>query len=177
MGEVVELGYGKALKADKRNLGSVPVYGSNGHIGWHDQALVEGPGIVVGRKGNPGIVTWVPTSFYPIDTTFYVLPKNTDFSLYYLYFALTRLDLQRLGADSAVPGLNRHSVYGSQIVLPPSRVSSVFDRSCRELFGRVFLNETENRTLATTRDTILPKLLSGEIRVPADEVTVAEDLA
>jgi len=60
-----KLAYGKALKAEDRRDGNIPVYGSNGQVGWHDERLVPGPGIVVGRKGNPGIATWVPTDFFP----------------------------------------------------------------------------------------------------------------
>ena len=56
LGEVIELAYGKALKAGDRKGGAIPVYGSNGQVGWHNEELVAGPGIVVGRKGNPGIV-------------------------------------------------------------------------------------------------------------------------
>jgi len=55
---VLELAYGKALKADDRRGGDVAVYGSGGIVGWHDEALVDGPGIVVGRKGNVGAVYW-----------------------------------------------------------------------------------------------------------------------
>ena len=75
LGELIELAYGKALKADERKNGSIPVYGSNGQVGWHDERLVAGPGIVVGRKGNPGVVTWAHSNFYPIDTTFYVFQQ------------------------------------------------------------------------------------------------------
>ena len=71
LGELVELAYGKALRAADRKGGSIPVYGSNGQVGWHDKGLVVGPGIVVGRKGNPGVVTWAHGDFFPIDTTFY----------------------------------------------------------------------------------------------------------
>lgn len=78
LGDLIELAYGKALKADNRRDGAIPVYGSNGQVGWHDEKLVSGPGIVVGRKGNPGIVIWVDSDFFPIDTTFYVLPKGGD---------------------------------------------------------------------------------------------------
>lgn len=83
LGDIIELSYGKALKEDIRQSGNIPVYGSNGQVGWHNEPLVNGPGIVVGRKGNPGIVTWVPKDFYPIDTTFYIVPKGTIQSMYY----------------------------------------------------------------------------------------------
>jgi len=65
IGDVCEFAYGKGLKADERQSGSIPVYGSNGQVGWHDEALVGGPGVVIGRKGNPGTVVWSQTDFFP----------------------------------------------------------------------------------------------------------------
>jgi len=56
----------------------VPVYGSNGQIGWHNEALVKGPGIVIGRKGNPGPISGAQTDFFPIDTTFMLFQRVTQ---------------------------------------------------------------------------------------------------
>src|SRR5208337_3895841 len=99
----------------------VPVYGSNGQIGWHDERLVKGPGIIVGRKGNPGTVVWSQTDFFPIDTTFYVIPRGTA-SLHYLLYVLKSQDLPSLSADSAVPGLNRNIAYMNNILVPSAQV-------------------------------------------------------
>ena len=156
--------YGKALKADLRREGAIPVYGSNGLVGWHDQSLVVGPGIVVGRKGNPGTVNWVATDFYPIDTTFYISPTY-DGQLPYLRYALEFLRLESFAADSAVPGLGRNMAYGLPMVLP--------DQNCMKAFADMFLlhqesiesNALQSRTLAAVRDSLLPKLVSGAIRV------------
>ena len=93
VGDLCEFAYGKALKAEQRHIGSIPVMGSNGQVGLHDEALVRGPGVVVGRKGNPGIVKWVDSDFFPIDTTFYVVPRQNDYPLSFLVFALSALDL------------------------------------------------------------------------------------
>jgi len=71
-----------------------------------------------------------------------------------------------LGADSAVPGLNRNMAYMSKQVLPPSDVQEAFDKQVRPLFELVHHNNEESRTLAGLRDALLPKLLSGELRVP-----------
>ena len=84
LGDLLELAYGKALKEENRKLGQIPVFGSNGQVGWHDEKLATGPGIIVGRKGNPGVVTWAPTDFFAIDTTFYVISKMGCRSLYFL---------------------------------------------------------------------------------------------
>jgi type I restriction enzyme S subunit len=70
--EVLTLKYGKALKKDARAGGAIPVYGSSGIVGYHDTPLTNGPGIVVGRKGNVGSVFWSEKDFFVIDTAYYV---------------------------------------------------------------------------------------------------------
>ncbi|WP_454642194.1 restriction endonuclease subunit S [Bradyrhizobium liaoningense] len=172
LGDVLELAYGKALKEDTRRPGRVAVYGSNGQIGWHEQKLVDGPGIVVGRKGNPGTIVWAPNDFFAIDTTFYVVPKSICMSLYFLYFALRDLGLSSLGADSAVPGLNRNMAYMSRQLVPPKSILDAFDDLVRPLFSRLHSGNEETQTLAALRDTLLPKLISGELRVKAAEKIV-----
>jgi type I restriction enzyme S subunit len=168
VGDICEFAYGKSLKASLRKPGNVPVMGSNGQIGWHDTPLVKGPGVVVGRKGNPGIVTWVNSDFHPIDTTFYVVPCLAWVPLIYLHYALTGLNLPLLSADSAVPGLNRNIAYMSWLLLPSREVLDVFARHARLIMNRVYQGEQENRILTALRDTLLPKLISGELRVPID---------
>ena len=165
LGDLLELAYGKALKAADRRDGDIPVYGSNGQVGWHDERLVIGPGIVVGRKGNPGIATWVPTDFFPIDTTFYVVPNATCRSPAFLFHVLRTHDLASLGADSAVPGLNRNLAYMSRQVLPPAPLRDQFDRFASAVSKRVHQAKTESRSMAALRDALLPKLISGEVRV------------
>lgn len=163
LGELVELAYGKPLKAEDRKPGRICVYGANGPVGWHDEKLVSGPGIVVGRKGNPGVVTWAHSDFYPIDTTFYIEPKGECRSLYFLFYALKNHDLANLSADSAVPGLNRNHAYMSKQVVPPQPILTAFDSLIAPIFTAIHTNEDQSRTLATLRDTLLPKLLSGEL--------------
>ena len=170
--ELIELAYGKALREQDRRPGIVPVYGSNGQVGWHDEKLVNGPGIIVGRKGNPGFVRWSPTDFYPIDTTFYVVPKDDNRGLYSLFHALKRQDLPSIAADSAVPGLNRNLAYMNRQLVPPYQIIEQFDEHASALFARNHrCLEKESRILAALRDVLLPKLISGELRVrDADRV-------
>ena len=165
LGELLELAYGKALKEGDRQPGSVRVFGSNGQVGWHDQRLVFGPGIVVGRKGNPGTVTWSATDFFPIDTTFYVVPKDNYRTLYFLFHALRTHDLPSLSADSAVPGLNRNLAYMSKQVVPCGPILDKFDEQICTMFERIHQNDEMSRALAALRDALLPKLISGELRV------------
>ena len=167
LGDMIELAYGKSLKAKSRNAaGGVPVFGSNGQIGWHDEALVARPGIVVGRKGNPGTVTLSPTEFFPIDTTFYVVPKDErDECPYFLFFALQDQDLPSVAADSAVPGLNRNLAYMNKQLRPPTSFVECFNGCVSAMYARRSHAAAESRLLASLRDSLLPKLVSGELRV------------
>ena len=168
LGELVELAYGKALRAADRKAGPIPVYGSNGQVGWHNEKLVAGPGIVVGRKGNPGIVTWAHGDFFPIDTTFYVVPSDPNGGLPFLFFALVGQDLPSVSADSAVPGLNRNLAYMSKQVVPDYHVLAQFNNYASAIFSRRDSLDEETLALATQRDILLPGLLSGRVRVPSD---------
>ena len=165
LGQLIELAYGKALRAKDRKNGTIPVFGSNGQVGWHDRSLVEGPGIVVGRKGNPGVVKWVHTDFFPIDTTFYVRPKEEGLKLPFIFHALKGQNLGSLGADSAVPGLNRNLAYLSGQIVPSNPVLEVFGEYMVDLFGRIHCLTEESQTIANIRDTLLPRLVSGKIRL------------
>ena len=169
LGEFVEFAYGKSLTAKKRNPGTIPVYGSNGQIDWHDEKLVDGPGIVVGRKGYPGKVVWSQTDFYPIDTTFYVVTKDKVQSLYFLFFALESQNLPSLSADSAVPGLNRNIAYMNLISIPSKVSINAFDKTVKPVFDKMQTNQEESQTLTALRDTLLPRLMSGQLRVPEAE--------
>ena len=165
LGDVVEFAYGKALRAADRKGGGIPVYGSNGQVGWHDEKLVDGPGIVVGRKGNPGIVTWAYSDFFPIDTTFYVVLKEVNGGLPFLFFALTNQDLPSVSADSAVPGLNRNLAYMNRQLVPDRLIVDEFNDYAAAIFTRRHRLEEESRVLAAQRDALLPGLVSGDVGV------------
>ncbi|MDG3438056.1 restriction endonuclease subunit S [Vibrio parahaemolyticus] len=169
--DILELAYGKALKKTDRVEGDVPVYGSGGLTGYHNQSLVEGPGIIVGRKGTVGSVYWEPKAFYPIDTVFYVKPK-AGYSLNYCYLILQNLGLKNMNTDAAVPGLNRNNAYRLEVVTPSQGVLNKFESLMSAFQSKIDGNNAENSSLETLRDTLLPKLLSGEI-----ELGQAQELA
>ncbi len=159
LGNLIELAYGKALKEEDRLAGNIPVYGSNGQVGFHNEKLVSGPGIIVGRKGNPGTVTWSPTDFFSIDTTFYVVPKNRYSSPYLLYHILRNHHLSSLSADSAVPGLNRNQAYMNKQSIPPQDLENAFGLIVKKLFSLIYRNEIESEIITTQREILLPKLM------------------
>jgi type I restriction enzyme S subunit len=117
--EIISLEYGKGLSERNRERGLFPVVGSNGVVGFHNLALVKGPGIVVGRKGTIGAVSLIKLDFWPIDTTYYIRILNKEISLKWLFFALVKLNLPKLSMSDVVPGLKRELVYNLKLLIPP----------------------------------------------------------
>ncbi len=144
----MSLKYGKSLPKKRRKDGSVPVYGSGGVGGFHNEKLVDGPGIVVGRKGSVGTVYWESGPFYPIDTTFFVEPLHGSHWMPYLHRLLDRMDIQRLGADSAVPGVNRGTLLAQKAVVPTDSWAKRFAETVGPLRARADLLDRESETLA-----------------------------
>lgn len=122
--QVCTLEYGAALPKEKRIDGEYPVLGSNGITGYHNEYLIKGPAVIVGRKGSVGEVTYIEDNCYPIDTTYYIhriSPEKCD--IRYLYHVLKTLDLPSLKGGAGIPGLNRKEVYEKhKIPLPPLEV-------------------------------------------------------
>jgi type I restriction enzyme S subunit len=172
---ILELAYGKALKKTNRIPGHVPVYGSGGVNGFHNKHLVEGPGIIVGRKGTVGSLHWENDDFFPIDTVFYVAPKG-DFSLEYIFYLLQTLGLQNMNTDAAVPGLNRNNVYSLLVAGHPKKLVEIFSNVVRSFSNKMSQIKKENESLVVIRDTLLPKLLSREITVKGAESVIKEGI-
>ena len=160
LGSILELAYGKALRAGDRRGGPVGVYGSGGHVGWHDEALVTGPGIVVGRKGNVGSVYWSDGDFFPIDTTYYV---KSDLPLRFLDQLLRTLKF--IDSHAAVPGLSRDQAYGLIVPEPINDLLSRYETVVRPMYDLRRNLSNQTAVLREARDLLLPRLVSGELDV------------
>jgi type I restriction enzyme S subunit len=132
LGEVCEFKYGKSLPEAQRTGGHVPVFGSNGPVGFHNKSITAGPTIVVGRKGSLGEVNFSPGPCWPIDTTYYIDSTATKADLRWLAYRLSALGLTSLNRAAAIPGLNREDAYRQRLLLPPPpeqrRIAEILDK-------------------------------------------------
>ena len=160
LGEVAPLRYGKALKEDDRVPGPFPVYGSSGIIGTHHKALIAGPAIIVGRKGNVGSVFVSTDDCHPIDTVYFIERSNCTI---YLYYAL--LHASFTSTDVAVPGLNRDFAHSRKIMSPEPKILKLFEEFAAPLHEKIYVLQKHNHTLVQARDRLLPRLMNGEIEV------------
>ena len=77
-------------------------------------------------------------------------------------------------AKSAQPGLNQTEVIESTFIRPPERLITVFNTAVQPILERQFLLGKEIKVLSELRDTLLPKLISGELRIPDAEKFLEE---
>ncbi len=163
-GDIATLEYGKSLRQYRDRGGKYRVFGTNGPIGFHDECLSPVPGIIIGRKGAYRGVHYSPDPFFVIDTAFYLNPIR-PLNLLWCYFELLRLNINSMDSGSAIPSTSRDDFYSLPVVVPTSAAQELFGRIVGGWFSKISANNEESRTLASIRNTLLPKLLSGEIRV------------
>ena len=136
--DIITLEYGKGLTKESRDNGEYPVYGSNGIVGYHSDFLIEGPVIIVGRKGTVGAISWSKCNCWPIDTTYYVKKKGSEIDYCWLYYKLKSLALSKLNMATGIPGLNRDHVYSTNIQLPPipeqHKIASILSKVDEHIF-------------------------------------------
>jgi type I restriction enzyme S subunit len=160
LGEIAQLRYGRSLPATKRRPGPFAVVSSAGVVGEHDDALVEGPGIVLGRKGNVGSVWWLDDDFFPIDTTYYV---TSDLPLGFLYWQLS--DLQFDNSHAAVPGLSRDHANSVLVIRPDQATVRRFGEHHMRVFNAIAVLSAQSEALIATRDLLLPRLVTGRLEI------------
>lgn len=117
--DICEFKYGKNLPETKRVAGKYKVYGSSSITGTHDDFLVKGPGVIVGRKGTVGKVQYSKEDFFPIDTTYFIDINSEQVDLLFLYYRLPLCGFEGMNSDAAIPGLNRTAAINCKINLPP----------------------------------------------------------
>ncbi len=145
---LITLNYGRALKADTRAPGKVPVYGTNGQCGWHNAALAKAPGLILGRKGQgPLGVEWSDKDFWVIDTAYYVSTLTPDLDLKYAYHLVKYVGLNHLKDGTSNPTLSRDT-FGAQLFpLPPLAEQEAIATVLGALDDKIELNRRMNATL------------------------------
>ena len=169
--DLIVLQRGFDLPKPKRVKGKFPILAASGINGTHDEAKVLGPGVTTGRSGVIGKVFYVHEDFWPLNTSLWVKQYKNS-SPAHAYFLIQTLDFASFNSGSAVPTLNRNHVHNLPVAVPSPETIHGFDRFVGPLFQRYRLNKLENLTLSRTRDLLLPKLMSGEIRLSEAENTV-----
>ncbi len=154
---------GKAIKNSEEGI--IPVYGANGIIGYENRSLFDS-GVVIGRVGAYcGSTILALTKFWGSDNTIIAQPAGERFGLYFLYFMLTKLDLNRFAGGAAQPLLTQTNLKKLVSVFPSQQLCYEFDKFSKDIFSQINTLCEKNKKLAQARDLLLPKLMSGELTV------------
>jgi type I restriction enzyme, S subunit len=130
--------------------------------------------ICVSCIASPGIVALAAQTAQTNQQINSVIPKSETFS-YYCYGMLRGLSEEiraRAAGGSVTLNLSRGQFVLIPVLLAPEEIVSAYHQSVKPFFEKILSNDLQNQTLASLRDTLLPKLLSGEIRVKDAEKTV-----
>jgi type I restriction enzyme S subunit len=145
---LVTLNYGKGLVEKNRVPGIIPVYGTNGQCGWHNEGLVKGPGVILGRKGmGPLGVEWCKSDFWVIDTAYYVTPNTPKLDLKFFYYLTKYIGLNHLKDGTSNPSLSRDTFSAQLLPFPPLDDQKAIAHILGTLDDKIELNQQMNHTL------------------------------
>jgi type I restriction enzyme S subunit len=176
LSDIARISTGKrpASVADSRSSANhIPVYGGAGVMGYTRNALTDGePILATGRVGTLGVVNRVLEKAWISDNTLIINPGKTNF-VYVYHFLLTQ-DLKSLNRGSTQPLLSQTELKSLPIARPPQSLLSTFCELTQHWQERQASLLKDNVNTKALLDALLPKLISGEIRIPDAEKMLEE---
>jgi type I restriction enzyme, S subunit len=143
---------------------SVPLWGGTGPMAFVPESLFNEPLLLTGRVGTLGSVFRISGPCWPSDNTL-VVRANRPADIEYLFFQLRLIDFASLNRGSTQPLLTQTDIKSQPLLLPVPAVLDHFSRIASSMYKRIDQAGEESRTLSAVRDALLPKLISGEMRL------------
>nr|WP_312508274.1 restriction endonuclease subunit S [Pseudomonas luteola] len=147
---------------------STPLYGGAGLMGYTSDSLYNEILIVTGRVGTLGKVHIAYPPFWASDNVLVlspILPINFLFAFYWI----KSVDVQALNRGSTQPLLTQRDLGAQQSIIPSQQSLQKFGEIAGVLHKQIRSNELQAQTLTQLRDTLLPRLISGQLRLPEAE--------
>ena len=176
LGDELKIAYGKNLPTVKLLDSGFPVFGGNGQIGYYSQYLYEQRQVLVACRGAASgkVNQSTPRSF--VTNNSLVLESNDKLPFGYLKGFMSISDLSAYVTGSAQPQVTIDNLKVFKIVIPNKSIVEAFEDVSIQIETRVQQNNDQAQTLTQLRDTLLPKLISGQLRLPETEALLAEEL-
>lgn len=162
LSDLVAVKYGKDHK--KLEDGVYPVYGSGGIMRYVEKPLYTGESVLIPRKGTLNNVMYVNGTFWSVDTMFYTEMLRSNVAKFVYHFVKSK-DLASMNAGSAVPSMTTNILNAMQLYIPDNETLSTFEEILSPMYSQMQENEKQSKKLAELRDTLLPRLMSGDIDV------------
>lgn len=164
IGDIAPLQRGFDLPNPSLRPGPYPVVYSNGVVNHHAQAQVQGPGVVTGRSGTIGNVTFVDGPFWPHNTALWVTTfrGNDPRYVFYLY---TEINFERFATGSGVPTLNRNDVHSFEVEIPPYPEQTAIAAVLFDMDAELATLEQRLAKTRTLKQGMMQELLTGRTRL------------
>jgi type I restriction enzyme S subunit len=138
---------------------------SNGILNRHSTYKAKAPGVITGRSGTIGKVTFIEEDYFPHNTTLWVtdFKGNNPKFIYYLYLFLK---LERFSTGSGVPTLNRNDVHANSISIPPtSREQKAIAQILSDMDAEIEKLEQQREKYKAVKQGMMQELLTGKTRL------------
>lgn len=163
LGDLITIKYGKDHK--KLDDGTFPVYGSGGLMRFVNSWLYNGESVLIPRKGTLDNIMYVCEKFWTVDTMFFSVPKM-DYVMKYVYNYIKRFDFSKMNEGTSVPSNTAARLNKMPILIPTHEILEMYDETLCPIYNKRKMKDKESRILSLLRDTLLPRLMSGELEVP-----------
>ena len=164
LSDLITVKYGKDHK--KLADGIYPVYGSGGIMRYVERPLYNKESVLIPRKGTLNNVMYVNQPFWSVDTMFYTEMKLPNVAKFVYHFVKAK-DLVSMNAGSAVPSMTTDILNAMEVVIPSASALEEFESLVAPMYEAMEANDVQSKALSQMRDTLLPKIMSGEIDVSA----------
>jgi len=164
MEKLISIVSGKGLKKESFiENGLYPILGANGEIGRTNEFLYNEKLIFTGRVGTLGNIFRIENEkVWLSDNTLIIRPLEY---FNFIYFLLNNSRLEDYNVGSTQPLIRQSDIKKIEVLLPTKEILKEFESFADEIFRKIKSNQTQIRTLTALRDTLLPKLMNGEVRV------------
>ena len=149
----------------------VPVIGASKIMGYTNDYIYNEKIIIIGRVGTHGVIQRFSTRTWPSDNTSVI---TSDFESI-IYQLLKSIDYVSLNRGSTQPLLSQKDIKNTKVAMPTNEtLLSTYQKENNHVLKMMDQKNIENQKLTQLRDTLLPKLMSGEIEI-SDDIEVNED--
>ena len=164
-GDLANISSGKGInKKNYQTNGDYPIIGANGIMGNYDRFNIEGFKILTGRVGTLGTVRISNEKAWTSDNVLICEPLKVELG-HYSYFVMKDFDYKSLNRGSTQPLLTQTDLKSQTVIIPQTNILLKFQNQMDFFLSTIELNKSELKELKTLRDTLLPKLISGELEI------------